>query len=163
MILSAREAFFSTLKKEPTLAEALRLSPSDCRLFEVKCLRHSLKQARSHGSLQAALNRAIHLSALASESDALGSHFGDVVAQDFAGVLWDHGNMTTSIQMLKQLNESKHGKQSIPLSRPALLAEMVRQHTRTMIHILTYCRVLGLQKPGWRGLMRSSTTTSCPR
>lgn len=126
LILSAREAFFSIIKKQPALSESMHLSAADCRIFEAHCLRHSLKQARSHSSLQAALNKAIRLSTLADEAETLGIYFGEVVSQDFASVLWDHGNMTASIQMLKQLNKKTPApKQSILLSRPALLTDMV--------------------------------------
>ena len=105
----------------------MRLDPVDCQIFEVKCVRQSLKLARSHAALQPALNRAMYLCALVKESAALGLAVSDIVSHDFAGVLWDQGDMLASIQMLKQLKDSPEGsKQAIPVSRPALLADMVR-------------------------------------
>ncbi len=104
----------------------MRLDPVDCQMFEVRCVRHSLKLARSHAALQSALNRAMYLSNLVKESAALGLAIGDVVSHDFAGVLWDQGDMMASIQMLKQLRHNAEGdKQAIVVSRPALLADMV--------------------------------------
>jgi serine-protein kinase ATM len=105
----------------------MRLNPVDCMIFEVKCVRHSLKLARSHAALQPALNRAMYLSNLVNEGAALGLAIDDVVSQDFAGVLWDQGDEMASIQMLKQLKDSCEGdRQAITVSRPALLADMVR-------------------------------------
>ncbi len=104
----------------------MRLDPVDCHIFEVKCIRHSLKVARSHAALQPALNRAMYLSMLVKESAALGIGIADVALHDFAGVLWDQGDMMTAIQMLKKLKENSEGsKQAIIVSRPALLADMV--------------------------------------
>jgi serine-protein kinase ATM len=104
----------------------MRLDPVDCQVFEVKCIRHSLRLARSHAALQPALNRAMYLSNLVTESASLGLAIGDVVSHDFAGVLWDQGDMMASIQMLKQLRDnSEGGKQAITVSRPVLLADMV--------------------------------------
>lgn len=124
LILAGREACFASIKKQDYLAAAMGLDPVDCRIFEVKCVRHSLKLARSHAALQAALNRAMYLSKLVEESAPLGLALGDVFAHDFAGVLWDQGDMMASIQMLKQANDRTGGdKQAINLSRPALLAE----------------------------------------
>lgn len=92
-------------------------------------MRHSLKLARSHAALQAALNRALYLSNLVKEGAALGLAIGDVASHDFAGVLWDQGDMMASIQMLKQLRDyPKADKQPLVVSRPALLADMVRGH-----------------------------------
>lgn len=105
----------------------MRLDLVECQIFEVKCVRHSLELARSHGALQPALNRAMNLYNLVEENAALGLVIGDVVSQDFAGVLWDQGDMMTSIQMLKQLRDNpERDKQAIMVSRPALLADMVR-------------------------------------
>lgn len=63
---------------------------------------------------------------LVNESAALSIAIGDIVSYDFAGVLWDQGDMMTAIQMLRQLKDnSAADKQAIPVSRPALLADMV--------------------------------------
>lgn len=106
----------------------MRLDLVDCHIFEVKCVRYSLGLARSHGALQPALNRAMYLYSLVEENAALGLAIGDVASYDLAGVLWDQGDMMTSIQMLKQLKDNPEGgKQAIIVSRPALLADMVCQ------------------------------------
>ena len=104
----------------------MQLDPADCQIFEIQCIRHSLKLARSHGALQPALNRAMYLSSLVKETAALGIAVDDVVSYDFAGVLWDQGDMMASIQMLRNLKDSaERDKQAIIISRPALLADMV--------------------------------------
>jgi serine-protein kinase ATM len=104
----------------------MRLDPIDCHLFEVECVRHSLKLARSHAALQPALNRAMYLSCLVEESATLGIAISNVISHDFAAVLWDQGDMMASIRMLRQLKDSPDSdKQAITVSRPALLADMV--------------------------------------
>jgi serine-protein kinase ATM len=126
LTLAGREALFSSIKKQPYLAELMRLNVVDTRVFEVNCVRHSLKLARSHSSLQSALNRATYLSHLVKQNQVLGLEIGEVVSRELAGVLWDHGDMMSSIQMLKQLKANPEtGKQAIPVSRPGLLADLV--------------------------------------
>lgn len=126
LILAGREALFSSIKKQNHVSAVMRLNQVDCQIFEVKCIRHSLKLARSHAALQPALNRAMYLSTLVKENAVLGLEIGDVVSHDFAGVLWDQGDMMASIQMLKRLKVSPEaGKQAITVSRPALLADLV--------------------------------------
>jgi serine-protein kinase ATM len=132
-VLAGREAFFSSVKKQNYLAAAMRLDLVECHLFEVKCVRHSLKLSRSHAALQPALDRALYLSRLVKESAAICLAFDDIVSYDFAGVLYDQGEIMASIQMLKQLKDNSQGKnQAIIVSRPALLADMVCAHA----HIL---------------------------
>jgi hypothetical protein len=132
LILAGREALFSSMKQQTYLTEVMRLDSVDSQIFEIHCIRHSLKLARSHAALQPALNRAMYLSSLVKETAALGIAVGDVVSHDFAGVLWDQGDMMASIQMLKRLKDNREGdKQAVVVSRPALLADMVRgRHDR---------------------------------
>lgn len=133
----------------------MRLDPVDCHIFEVKCIRHSLKLARSHAALQPALNRAMYLSILVNESAALGLAIGDVALHDFAGVLWDQGDMMGAIQMLKQLKGNPEGsKQAIIVSRPALLADMVSVLDTLCLHTNLSSRVIALQTLDWNGLTR---------
>lgn len=107
----------------------MRLDPVERQLLEITCIRHSLKLARSHSALQPALNRALYLTNLVKESAALGVAVGDIVSYDFAGVLWDQGDMMSSIQILKRLKDNPEAeKQTIIVSRPALLADMVCAH-----------------------------------
>lgn len=130
------------------------LDPVDCQIFEVKCLRHSLKLARNHAALQPALNRAIHLSSMVKKSAALDLGIGHVASYDLAGVLWDQGDMMASIQILRQLRDTpEDGKQAITVSRPTLLADMVSGRN-TMQRELMVCRVVISQTLDWRGLTR---------
>lgn len=49
---------------------------------------------------------------------------------DLANVLWDQGEMTTSIRMLQQLNgQTDLHRQTIPISRAELLVTLVSIHS----------------------------------
>jgi serine-protein kinase ATM len=147
LILAGREAFFSSVKKQNYLSAIMRLDMVDCHIFEVKCVRHSLKLSRSHVALQPALDRAMYLSRLVKEGAAIGLAFDDMVSYDFAGVLYDQGEMMASIQMLKQLKYSPHrNKQAIAVSRPALLADLVCTHGQSFRAHTDLCRVIALQR-----------------
>lgn len=126
LILVAREACFSSIKRQDYLMDAMSLSQQECRILEMKCVRHSLKLARSHTALQPALNRAVYLSRLVDGGASSGLALDDAFSHDFAGVLWDQGNIEESIQMLKQVNDSADAdKQAIVLNKSILLADLV--------------------------------------
>lgn len=102
------------------------LGPTDGNILEVRCVRHSLKLARDHNARQPALNRAVFLSNLAKEAGKSRLELGDVALHDLASVLADQGDTTACIQMLKQVKDNPQAHlQSVEVSRPALLADMV--------------------------------------
>lgn len=102
------------------------LAPRLCQLFEVKTLRESFRISRSLDGSQESLKSAISLSKLIEPSAALGLNIDAAAKFDLANVLWDQGEMTTSIQMLRNLNEQGGlDKQSIVVSRAELLATLV--------------------------------------
>jgi len=76
--------------------------------------------------LQASLKSAILLSKLIQPCAQLGLTIDAAATFDLANVLWDQGEMTTSIRMLQQLNGQieLHG-QSIPVNRAEVLASLV--------------------------------------
>ena len=104
----------------------LKISTADSQMFEMKIVRNSLKLARNHGALQASLNLAIYLSQLAHHSGSSGLKLEGGAQYDLARVLWDYGEMSASIQMLRQLNSNHALEQEvISISRPAVLADLV--------------------------------------
>lgn len=69
---------------------------------------------------------ATYLSKLVEPCAQLGLNIDAAVQYDLAKVLWDQGEMVTSIRMLQELNG--HGdlqKQALPISRAEILANLV--------------------------------------
>ncbi|PGH11261.1 hypothetical protein AJ79_04996 [Helicocarpus griseus UAMH5409] len=125
LILSSHEALFSLINRKPQLRSMLSLNSRDAQLLEVKAIRASLRISREHDEHQASLKSAISLSKLVKPCADLGVFIDAAASFDLANVLWDQGEMTTSIQMLQQLNEQNDlQKQSIPVSKAEVLASL---------------------------------------
>jgi serine-protein kinase ATM len=96
------------------------------QLFEVKTLRESFQVSRDLEGSQEALKSAISLSKLVKPCSALGISIEGAAKFDMANVLWDQGEMTTSISMLQQLNEQGDlQKEALLVSRAEVLASLV--------------------------------------
>lgn len=124
--LNVREALFSSIKRKDYLKSAFRLSDRDAQLLEVKVIRKSLGITRAHEMSQASLKSAIRLTNLVQPCASLGINIDGAAKYDLANVLWDQGEMTTSIQILQQLNNQNGlSRQSIPINRAELLVTLV--------------------------------------
>lgn len=125
-IISSHEALFSSIKYKDHLKTILKQNSRDAQLFEVKVIRESLRIGRENEALQASLKSAILLSNLVEPCADVGVNISAAAKYDLANVLWDQGEMTTSIRMLQQLREhSDLHKQAIPVSRAEVLANLV--------------------------------------
>ncbi|KAK2873270.1 hypothetical protein FQN49_002477 [Arthroderma sp. PD_2] len=124
-ILVSREAMFSSMSRKPHLKKITNLSSRDAQLLEAKCMRESLKISREHEISQASLQSAMSLSKLVQPCAELGIKIDAAAAFDLANVLWDQGEMTTSIQILQNLSNQKNlQKQTIPVSPAEVLASL---------------------------------------
>ncbi|KKY21167.1 putative ataxia telangiectasia mutated [Phaeomoniella chlamydospora] len=125
LLLDVREAVFATLSRRPSLAHALNISQNRALLYEIQNIRETMKIWNTHGALQGALNSAAYLSTLSNRLVVSGV---DVVASaqlDLARVLWSHGEMASSIQVLRHVaTRNDLHKQALPISRLEVLAEM---------------------------------------
>ena len=125
-MLSSHEALFSLIKQKPNLKTMLNLSTRDAQLLEVEAIRESLRINRDHNVHQGSLKSAMLLSKLVDPCASLGISIDAAAAYDLANVLWDQGEMTTSIRMLQQLiDQSDLRKQSIPVNPAKVLASLV--------------------------------------
>lgn len=125
-ILSCHETLFSSINKRDYLKSAMKLTSRATQLLEVKAMRESFKISRSLGGSQESLKTAISLSTLAASCAVLGIDVEGVAKYDLANVLWDQGEMTTSISMLQQLNDKNDlHKQALVVSRAEVLASLV--------------------------------------
>ncbi|KAM5467426.1 Serine/threonine-protein kinase tel1 [Microsporum audouinii] len=124
-VLICREAMFSSISRQPHLKKMTNLNSNDARLLEAKCIRESLKISREHEISQASLQCAMSLSKLVQPSAELGVRIDAAAAFDLANVLWDQGEMKTSIQILQGLSSQKDlHSQTIPMSVAEILASL---------------------------------------
>ncbi|EED22945.1 phosphotidylinositol kinase Tel1, putative [Talaromyces stipitatus ATCC 10500] len=124
-ILFCRGTLFSSINRKPYLKSALKLTSRTSQLLEVKALRESFKISKELEGSQEALTSAISLSKLVQPCTALGLSIENAAKYDMANVLWDQGEMTTSIRMLQQLNEQCDlQKQALVVSRAEVLASL---------------------------------------
>lgn len=104
----------------------LRVSSRDAQLLEVEVIRESLRINRDHNVHQGSLKSAMLLSKHIEPCANLGVSIDAAATFDLANVLWDQGEMTTSIQMLQQLiDQTDLGKQTISVNRAQVLASLV--------------------------------------
>ncbi|OKL58313.1 Serine/threonine-protein kinase tel1 [Talaromyces atroroseus] len=124
-ILFCRSALFSSINKRPYVKSALKLTSRMSQLFEAKALRESFQVSRDLEGSQEALKSAISLSKLVKPCSELGISIEGAAKFDMANVLWDQGEMTTSIRMLQQLNEQGDlQRQALVVSRAEVLASL---------------------------------------
>ena len=125
-IVSCRETLFSTLSKNENLRLMTKISLRDAREMEARALLSSTQMSRGHGALQTALTGATYLNQMIQPCSNLGLEISAAVHFESAGVLWDQGEMATSIKMLQDLTSSiEVEKQAIPVGKPELLAKLV--------------------------------------
>ena len=113
----------------------LRVGDVDSQLLEIKTVRESIRIARGQKDLQSSLNRAIYASKLAESAAAIGMKVEGVTQYDMAKILWDQSETVASIQMLRQIHSRRDNpQQAIPLSKPDLLADLVRLFVLKSLH-----------------------------
>ena len=111
----------------------LKISLMESQLFEVKVVRDSLKIAGSHDASQSSLNKAMYLAKLSSLTSYSGLHLESIAQYDLAKILWGQGEMTASIQMLRQLRDREDLSQgAVVISRSEILAELVSRVPRSL-------------------------------
>lgn len=125
-IWSCRETLFSSLSKRRRLQTLVKTTLRDARAIECDILLASSKMSRSHGALQHALARATHLTQLCKPCEDAGVNIAAAVQFETAQVLWDQGEMSTSIKILQDLqSDLRPGHESSHMGRPELLARLV--------------------------------------
>ncbi|KAI5919924.1 phosphatidylinositol 3 [Camillea tinctor] len=123
-ILSCRETTLSLLSQTSQFPGIAKVKPPEARLVQVKSMLLSSGVYRYHQATQESLNIATSLTDLVQPCIDLGLHLGSVAKMEAADSLWDHGEMMSSIRMLQSIDEdTDFKKQTIPLSRPDLLAK----------------------------------------
>lgn len=125
-ILSCRETLSSVMSTNERLRESMRLSIAHTRKAEYNALIFSSKIYRKHGALQDSLASATYLTDIAKESSQTGLNMEAAATTEIASVLWDQGETTTAINMLKELTtDSRLESQMSELDRSVCLATLV--------------------------------------
>ena len=103
------------------------ISQHDAKLIESQVLLASSKLSRTHAAFQNALTAVTYLTKHAQLSRDVGVDVVDAVRFESAQVLWEQGEMSTSIRMLQDLQSSINPKkaQSIAVGKPEVLANLV--------------------------------------
>ncbi|XXH05131.1 hypothetical protein Hte_011555 [Hypoxylon texense] len=123
-ILSCRDTTLSLLAQTAQRRGMTKINPPEATLARIKSMLLSSGLYRYHRATQESLNIATSLTDLVPSSAELGLHLDSIAKIEAAGSLWDHGEMTSSIRMLQSVDEDPHlKKQTIPISRPDLLAK----------------------------------------
>ncbi|KAI1143923.1 hypothetical protein F5Y05DRAFT_10911 [Hypoxylon sp. FL0543] len=123
-ILSCRETTLSMLAQTSQRRGMTKINTPDATLAQVKSVLLSSSIYRYHRATQECLNIATTLTDLVPPSAELGLHLDSIAKFEAAESLWDHGDMTSSIHMLQSIDDDPSlRKQTIPISRPDLLAK----------------------------------------
>lgn len=114
------------LSKKPKLQDLLKTTQRDARSAESQLLLASSHTSRLHGALQNALSTATYLTQLVTPCQKVGIDISAAVQFESAHVLWGQGEMTASIKMLQDLNNSLGShSQLAKVGKSELLATLV--------------------------------------
>ena len=105
----------------------MKVSEKDARVVEVRAMLASSGLNRRHGALQSCLNSATYLAQLVDSCAELGLCIDVAANFEASNVLWDQGEMASSIRMLQDI--TRHGQikdQDICVGKPQILATLVR-------------------------------------
>lgn len=104
----------------------MRISGKEARIVEVEALLASSTLNRRHGQLQSSLNSTTYLTQLVDSSIDLGAKVDVAIGFEASNVLWDQGEMGSSIRMIQDIiHTADTNSQDIPVGKPKLLATLV--------------------------------------
>lgn len=160
-ILFSRETLCNAMVRHSYLRDLVQSSIPEIRTMEIRSVVESSRMSRNHGALQSALKSAMYLSNLIEPSRRLGIEIEAVAGFEAAGVLWDQGEMTASIRMLRGLRDAFNlSQQTIRIGSAELLAKLVSFSSYLKYVLLTTPpRDVKLPKLVWSSLKKLSLTT----
>lgn len=126
-LLSSRETFFNVLSANNAVIDSLHTRVATIRNMEAEALVSSSTVSRRHGAIQESLASVTYLSDIVPKCKSVGLDIEATAQYEVANVLWDQGEMTTSIRMHQNLiDQTSFESQNVELSLPVLLARLVR-------------------------------------
>lgn len=127
-ILSCRNTALSMLSQRCSLQEMIKISALDSRFIEVQTALLASKIIRAHNNLQESLSLTTSMIDLIAPCCAVGINVEAAIYLESANTLWDQGEVASSVDMLKALdNSSLLKKQAIVIGRSLLLAKIAHQ------------------------------------
>ncbi|KZF26714.1 putative phosphotidylinositol kinase Tel1 [Xylona heveae TC161] len=126
-IFSCRESLFSLIRRRPLIGSRLHLDQRQQCIVDASSLLESSRMSRIHGALQSSLATTTYLSDLVPQFAENGADISAVVKYEEANVLWDQGEITASIRLLKNLNTYTSvslENQALHLGKAELLAKL---------------------------------------
>ena len=108
------------------MQDIVKTSLRDARSFEARVLLASSQMSRDHEALQNALTTATYLNQIVKPCQDAGVDISSAVRFESAHVLWGQGEMTASIRMLQDLQNTPTTKvELVKVGRAELLAKLV--------------------------------------
>jgi ataxia telangiectasia mutated family protein len=127
-ILSSRETTLAVLAENEQLGQSMHLRRRDTLQLQVQALLDISKFARGQSRLQEAMTATTTLSDMVDKCKDSALSISVAAHAETAHVLWQAGEATTSIQILRTLLKSTDIElQDIPVGRPTLLARLGHQ------------------------------------
>lgn len=127
-ILSNRQTLFGVLSQNTNLQQNLHMNQKQARGFEVEALIAESRFAREHSHLQEALAATTTLSNMVSLCDSVNLTIAGAVKFETASVLWDAGETSASVKMLRDTVEMTDlGDQDIIVGMAGLKAQLAHQ------------------------------------
>jgi len=116
------------LNQQPRLQNLLKVDPSDTCLVEVRTALLASKLNRAHHVLQESLSLATSLIDLIPSCQKVSLNAEVAIQLEAANALWDQGEMTSSIGILRALDDAVAlKKQTVPVGRSELLSRIGHQ------------------------------------
>jgi ataxia telangiectasia mutated family protein len=127
-ILSSRETTLAVLAENEQLGQSMHIRRRDALQLQVEALLDISKFARGQSRLQEAMTATTTLSDMIDKCKDSALSISVAAHAETAHVLWQAGEATTSIQILRDLLKSTDLElQDIPVGRPTLLARLGHQ------------------------------------
>lgn len=146
---SCRNTLFSTVSKSKDLRTLMKVSEKDARIVEVQALLASSGLNRRHGALQSSLKSATYLAQLVDSCAELGLRVDVAANFEASNVLWDQGEMISSIRMLQDIvSVDELRRQDIQVGKPKVLATLVSPSGRPVCTPADSNRVIESLKRG---------------
>ena len=125
-MLRGRETAFGFLKANKSLRDISHMDLVQVLRLEAQNLLSSVKTARGFQEQQFCLNRATYLTQLAEHETSPYLKVDAVAQHVLARVLWDFGEVTAPIQILKGLKDRPNlSEQDLLISRVEVLTDLV--------------------------------------
>ncbi|KAL9081204.1 MAG: hypothetical protein Q9159_007382 [Coniocarpon cinnabarinum] len=122
-VLTSRETLLGIISSRSALQKTMGIGRRTAALHEIKLNLQSSETLRSLGSHQQALNNVAYLSQMLPVCEELGLRVQVAIRNELSNVLWEQGELASSIRILKELSSAHElESQNIRIGRAEILA-----------------------------------------